>query len=508
MILQMNNNEKKYLYASKEEQIKRANLFLTATNIFYYLIVTIVMLAGYMNKYQSALNAVILTCMCIVASLITVVIYRRNPSSKKNKYIILICLFVVACLMTWQYSGYYTRFMAVVPFVCTVLFFDRKYTNIATVAFGFLNILNNIIRIPIQHVYTGSEVAEQIAATIVIIGFMLLLAETTHRANMFNHDTRHSLMHEQELQTRMLDEVIHVAEQVRTGTENAMSLVNELNSSTEVVNGSMKDISDSTQSTSENIQIQTKMTQNIQDSIVNTLKRSESMVEVAKRSASMNEQNLEIMEKLKQHSSIISETNLDVANSMRILQEKSDSVKSIADTIFEISDQTNLLALNASIESARAGEGGKGFAVVADEIRKLAERTRQETEHIALILSELSDNASSAANAVAKTVDATNAQESMISQASDSYSKMNSNVNHLITDINEIDRMLTDLSTANNQIVDNIVHLSATTQQVTASSMQAAELSVRNLSHASDTKQLLSQVIDTSHKLDQYIQKA
>ena len=195
----------------------------------------------------------------------------------------------------------------------------------------------------------------------------------------------------------------------------------------------------------------------------------------------------------------------ELLTEMEHITEISKEIGNIITDIEDIASQTNLLSLNASIEAARAGEAGKGFAVVADEIRQLAEKTRRETESSAQILDELFKNAADAATAVSRSIEATNAQDSMIAKASESFSGMNENVNTLVQEIEGIDGMLNRLSDANNQIVDNISNLSATTEEVTASSVQVADLSVENLNYAEQAKQKLDNVLAVSHELDKYI---
>lgn len=135
----------------------------------------------------------------------------------------------------------------------------------------------------------------------------------------------------------------------------------------------------------------------------------------------------------------------------------------------------------------------------------MAEKTRVETENIASVLQELSENAEGAMQAVTQSVEAAKAEETQINQVFASFENINLGVNKLNDNITQVNQMLEDLSASNNQIVDNITQLSATTEEVTASSMEAENLSNQNLEDAEKANHLLESILEISRKLDGYI---
>lgn len=497
--------EKKFQYADKNEQINKANSMASTVYMIYGLGNFLIVLIAALRGYQSIGFAALVGALSIIFWLAMYLCSKNAKMTQQVRWIVLTALVVIGFITTSAFDSYYVRFAVAAPVAVFILFYNTKLMLTAAITVGVMQLITTATKF-----IFGSTVSllDITSATVVIIFYLVVVCLVERIGKRFQNHMLGSIEEEKEQQQKMLEDVIYVAGEVRKGTQGAMEIMKELNESTGVVTGAVRDISDSTQSTAENIQSQTMMTQNIQDSIENTIARSESMVGIAEKSKELNDANFAIMNDIKRQSKTISETNANVADTMEALQERAHAVKGIADTIFAISSQTNLLALNASIESARAGEAGRGFAVVADEIRQLAEKTRTETENIAAILDELSQNAEQAVSAVAQSVEATTQQDELINKAADSFEEMNANVIELTENIEEIDTMLTNLSEANNQIVDSITHLSATTQEVTASSSQAEGLSNRNLENADNTKEILDQVLEVSQQLDKYMNDA
>ena len=120
------------------------------------------------------------------------------------------------------------------------------------------------------------------------------------------------------------------------------------------------------------------------------------------------------------------------------LDEQSQKVAQLVESIRGIADQTNLLALNAAIEAARAGDQGRGFAVVADEVRQLALRTSTATEEIIKVVSE---NKKLTENAVALIEDSMNELEKALQLS------------------NEAGNVISDIQVGAKQVVDAIGQL-------------------------------------------------
>ena len=156
-------------------------------------------------------------------------------------------------------------------------------------------------------------------------------------------------------------------------------------------------------------------------------------------------------------SDIIEETGniiLRVSNHVNTIQEMADVIKGVA-------DQTNLLAMNAAIEAAHAGDAGRGFSVVADEIRKLAEKT-SENSHI------ISENLREIINDIVMATDSSN-------QTVSSFEQIDVEIQGVISRTAEVASSIEELGQGSSQVMDAMNELQDYTNRVKESTEEISE---------------------------------
>lgn len=503
-------------YKDKKSRLQIINLSLATGITINYFIIGVITVYQVLAHSISAPAGWAALAAIVVLSVLMWGNYVKNRFGEKLYRLSVAGYILVYTLLLVTGNNEYILFTVIVPLAVTILYYNKKSMLTFASAVWLVNLIH-IITILLNRLYdisifnlganTNVTVDVALANFIFLSAILYVINQTSVLGQLFNHDATHAILDEQKVEAAILEDVLSIAGMIKENASASSEIVQELGESAGFVNMAVNQISSSTQSTAESIQEQNIMTQSIQNSINDTVSRSRNMVVVANNSSATIGNNIKIMTDLQTQSDKIASTNLDVVASMTRLQEKTNEVQDILNIIYNISEQTNLLSLNATIESARAGEAGRGFAVVADQIRKLADQTLKSTESIKKLIGELQSNSNTAANTVKSSIDAANIQRELIAEAHEGFEQISEGVGSLTQDIDEIDKMLKNLADANNTIVENISQISATTEEVTASSQEAIALSEKNSQNARNSIKLLNEVIETSHKLDKYTKK-
>lgn len=190
-----------------------------------------------------------------------------------------------------------------------------------------------------------------------------------------------------------------------------------------------------------------------------------------------------------------SKASLEVMNEM---VESIDKIFYISDTIADITSQTNLLSLNASIEAARAGEMGKGFAVVADEIRKLADESKESTDEIKKIITEITEKSKLVESTMQENEVLQTEQQEAINRTEEIFGEIMKQIEMLGSGMERINALNDTMSANKDLVVDKMGTIAsvseqsaAATEEVNASTEQV-NVTMEEISEHTETLQAIA----------------
>jgi methyl-accepting chemotaxis protein len=242
----------------------------------------------------------------------------------------------------------------------------------------------------------------------------------------------------------------------------------------------------STQQTASAIEQDATVTQTIatveevRQTVLQTAERAQNVAETAQQSVSISLNGQDAVTDTVEGMNLIRQRVESIAENILMLSERTQQIGEIIETVNDLADQSKLLALNASIEAARAGEEGKGFAVVAMEVRQLAEQSREATNRVRDILSEIQQATNTAVMVTEEGSKGAEAGMELVERAGDTIRELAATIENSAQVATQIAASTHQQTNGMDQLATAMTQIKQATSQTAASTRQA-EQSVRDL---------------------------
>ncbi len=280
-------------------------------------------------------------------------------------------------------------------------------------------------------------------------------------------------------------EVTHSAQNLAATSEEASASADEVGRTVEEI---AKGASDQAHDAEKGVRV----VQSLSDKFVKLNDRTGMMIEAAHSASSANKEGIRSINTLKDKTKQTDVANERIEAVVTELDNKTQSIGVILDSISAIAVQTNLLALNASIEAARAGEHGRGFAVVAEEIRKLAEESSSSADKIRGIVTNILADSTRSVSSMKEVKVMTREQSDAVEDVNKTFETISQSIVMITGEIETISNFIQELNKDKDQIVQSIENISAVSEETAAaseevsSSMEQQTIAVEEVAKAAE----------------------
>lgn len=453
-------------------------------------------LLGLIQGFNARMLVSVVVCIVIIIFNVLVHVTMKANVIYRHFCCISMVVLYVFTLIVFQQDGMYAL---VYPIALMVMIYsDNKMSFLG----ASLAVIGTIVRDVYLFSRNGITIENMILQVIFIISTCLLSVLITKLQNQQMIENLEVVKEGADAHIQTSGKIVELAEQLNQKFEQAQNVSDSLNETMQTSHLSVTEIAESTKLNAEAIEQQTSHTSDIQQEIQAVGEEARTMGEISVRTKEAVEEGVKLIERLKTQAVEVVKINMDTKETTHALNESIQDVQAITETILGISSQTNLLALNASIEAARAGEAGKGFAVVADEIRNLSEDTRKATEQISEIIEKLTRDAEIAANSMTQSAVHAEKQNELITATGNKLMDIKEETDTLYAGVVQVNESVEGIIGANTRIMDSITNLSATGEEVAASTDTALSHSDSAMEALTDMNGLLKEISDISSHME------